>query len=689
MFCRSVSARNSPDESLAPKEKRSVSKLRLASLIFGADEAFTAKRGFMAQSEHMHAADPNEVVGFLRKTLPFNELEPSILRELAKKCSMDFYPKGTVVLEQGVTEVTQLYLISRGRVNVYLSDVDGLVTLKDFRGEGGYFGALGIIRGSRANLTVETIEDTFCYLLEKDAFLSLIQSYPKISQYYLKRFSEDVVGTAYAELRSHKVKARPQDAFYLFSVQVQDVIKRDVQWISSGETIQTAARRMAELEIGSLLVNDPGGAVVGIISDKDLRSKVVATGLSYETPVAAIMTAPVHSIPVHAVCFDALLQMMNLQVHHLAVERQKEIVGVITAHDIMVHQGTSPLYLFREIVTQRKIEDLYELSHKVPMVVRTLIEEGAKANNITRMISVLNDHIVERVLALLHEELGPAPYPFCWLMMGSEGRKEQTFKTDQDNALIYETPANEWEEIKRAKLYFRRFGNKAIEHLAKCGYPLCKGEIMASNPKWRKPFAVWRGYFSRWISTPEPKEVMHATIFFDFRPGYGQTQVGERLRDYLVQEIPQKAIFLMHLAKDCVSGRPPLSFFRNFIVEKDGEHKNRLDMKTRGLVPIVDFARLLALRHGVRETNTMGRLRILSDSELIPKELYTEARDAYEFQMQLRLVHQLRMMEEGQQPDNYIDPAELSDLEKQTLKEAFAVIGKIQGYVKNEFRVVE
>lgn len=644
----------------------------------------------MTQSEpQLHAPDPVEVRAFLRKTLPFNELDDAVLAKLVEGCTVDFYPKGTIILEQDVSEVTHLYLISRGGVKVYLSDAEKEVILKDIRGEGGYFGALGIIRGSLANLTVQTVEDTFCYLVEKEAFLSLIQTHPKVAQYYLKRFSEEVVGTAYAELRSHKVRARPQDAFYLFSAQVQDVIKRSAEWISAGETIQTAARRMADLAIGSLLVRDPDGNVVGIITDKDLRGKVVAEGLSYEVAVEKIMSTPVHLISARALCFDALLQMMNSQVHHLAVEHNSDIVGVITAHDIMVQQGTSPLYLFREIVAQRTIEDLYPLAHKVPLVVRTLIEEGAKANNITRMISVLNDHIVNRILALLHEEMGPAPYPFCWLMMGSEGRKEQTFKTDQDNALIYETPVNEWEQIKAAKLYFRRFGNKAIAHLAKCGYPLCKGEIMASNPKWRKPYAVWRGYFSRWLSTPEPKEVMHATIFFDFRSGYGHVPLGERLRDYLVDEIPLKGIFLMHLAKDCLEGRPPLSFFRNFIVEKDGEHKNRLDIKTRGLVPIVDFARLLALRHGVRETNTLNRLQILSEEGRLPKDLHTEARDAYEFQMQLRLVHQLRMMEEGQEPDNYIDPAELSDLEKQALKEAFAVIGKLQGHIKGEYSVVE
>lgn len=643
----------------------------------------------MAQKSNVHEADPEAVLEFLQKTLPFNELELDTLKDLAKRCTIDFFPKETLVLHQDISEVTHLYLVHRGGVKVYLTDSDGAVTLKDFRGEGSYFGALGIIRGSKANLNVETVEDTFCFLLEKDAFVNLIQNNPRFAQYYLKQFSEDVVITAYNELRSRKIRSRSQEAFYLFSLEIKDVIKRPPETIHCSKTIQQTAARMSDLAIGSLLVQDQSGSIAGIVTDKDLRTKVVATGMGYDAPVATIMSSPVKRISAHAVCFDALLLMMNEQVHHLAVERGEEIIGVVTAHDIMVHQGTSPLYLFREIVAQRQIEGLYSLSQKVPLVVRTLIEEGAKANNITRMITVLNDHIVYRLLTLLHAEMGPEPYPFCWLMLGSEGRKEQTFKTDQDNALIYQTPAEDWEEIKTAKLYFRRFGNRAIQHLEACGYPLCKGEMMASNPRWRKPYVVWQNYFERWISAPEPEDVLNATIFFDFRPGYGQVALADRLRDYLAAQAPTKSIFLMHLAKDCLHSRPPLTFFRNFVVEKDGKYKNRLDIKTRGLVPFVDFARLLALKHGVKETNTLDRLRVLADREAIPRELYTETVEAYEFQMQLRLVHQMRMMESGQLPHNYVDPGELSDLEKQTLRESFAVIGRIQTYVKDEFRVVE
>ncbi len=634
----------------------------------------------------VHSVSPKVVVDFLKKTLPFNELDDDVLHWLSKRVTVDFYPKGTVLFEQDRTEVDHLYLIQKGGVKIYLTDEQGTITLKDFRGEGSYIGALPIIQGTRANLNVETVEDTFCFLLEKEAFLELIQSCPKFAQYYLKSFSEKFIRTAYAELRQHRVAPRTDSALTLFSMQVLDIIKREPEVIPGTESVQNAAIRMTGHHIGSLLVSDPSGKIVGIVTDKDLRTKVVAQGLDYQAPVSEIMTFPVETIPSHAVCFDALLQMMSKQIHHLAVERQGKIIGIITAHDIMVLQGSSPLYLFREIIAQREIEGLYSLSQKVPLVVRNLIEEGAKANNITRMITVLNDHILDRLLSLLQDELGPPPVPFCWLLMGSEGRKEQTFRTDQDNALIYRDPENP-EEAEAARDYFSRFGKEAIEHLVRCGYPRCKGDIMASNPKWCQPYSVWQSYFDNWIFRPEPKEVLHATIFFDFRPGYGKMDLGVDLRNHLTIQAQKQEIFLLHLAKDCLETRPPLSFFRNFIVEKDGEHKNRLDLKSRGLVPFVDFARLMALKYGIKETNTLGRLQLLGEAGHISNELYKETYEAYEFQMQLRLVHQLRMMEQGKQPDNYIDPGELTDLEKRTLKEAFGIINRMQAYIRDIFPI--
>jgi len=641
-------------------------------------------------ANNVHAVAPEIVLNFLATTLPFNELDSATLTNLARNCIIDFFPKGTIIFQQGKTVVNHFYLIQRGGVKSYLKDEEGTVTLKDFRGEGEYFGALPIIQDTPANLNVETVEDTFCFLFSKEAFLSLIHSSPKVTHYFLRSMSEKLVNTAYAELRQHRVNPRTESALYLFSAQVGEIVKgKSLYTIPAQDTVRDAALRMADLHIGSLLVEDAEKKIIGIITDKDLRTKVVAAGLAYDTPVSEIMATPVHSIPAHAVCFDAMLQMMRLRIHHLAVEQQNQITGVVTTHDIMLLQGTSPLYLFREIMAQRKIEGLYSLSQKVPQVIRSLIEEGAKANNVTRMITILNDHILDRILTLLIAELGPPPLPFCWLLMGSEGRREQTFKTDQDNALIYADPENE-EQAAKAEAYFKALSEQTIEHLVACGYPRCPGEIMASNPKWRQPAQAWKRCFNNWLHYPgtEGCSPLHHILRF---------QIGLRIKRSCpgVAETPCRAgREKRHLSAPPCQGlplkaRPPLSFFRNFIVEKDGEHRNLLDLKTKGLVPFVDFARLMSLKCGVTESNTLGRLQLLAEGSHIPRELYNDAVEAYEFLMQLRLVHQMRMLEDNKTPDNHINPADLSDLEKQTLKESFEVVRRIQSYIKQEFRLGE
>lgn len=639
----------------------------------------------MKNNNNEHNVSADVVIDFLKKTLPFNELPDETLQSFSRGCLIDFFPKGTYIFEQGVTQVDYLYIIQKGGVKIFLKDEAGEITLKDFRGEGEYFGVLPIIQETTANLNIETVEDTFCFLFPKESLLNLIQSNSRASQFYLKSMSEKMIRTAYAELRHHKVAPRTESALHLFNVHVGDIIRRELHHIASDDAVQNAAALMAKHQIGSLLVRDKEGRTVGIVTDKDLRTKVVAKGLDYSTPVSAIMTFPVRTIPHNAVSFDALLKMMTNRIHHLAVERHGNIEGMVTTHDIMVMQGTSPIYLFREINAQQRFEDLYPLARKVPLVVRTLIEEGAKSQNIARMITILNDHVLEKVLDLLSAELGEPPVPFCWILMGSEGRREQTFKTDQDNALLYETPSES--KTKETEEYFSLFGEQAIEHLVKCGYPRCHGDMMASNPAWRKSLSGWEKYFSGLIRTPEPMEVLHATIFFDFRGGYGKLDLAESLREHITPKAKKEEIFQLHLAKDCLEARPPISFFRNFIVEKNGEHKNQLDLKTRGLVPFVDFARLMALKHGIQETNTLERFRLLHERGCLSKELFSETIEAYEFIMQLRLVHQLQMMEQEQPPDNYIDPGELTDLEKKTLKEAFGVIQNLQSFIRYEFRL--
>ncbi len=629
---------------------------------------------------------PEMVQEFILNTLPFKDLPEEILRKLSRQCVIDFFPKGTLVFQQDKTEVTHLFIIQKGGIRTFLKNKEGEVTLKDFRGEGECFGALPLIQNTTANLNIETVEDTFCFLFSKEAFDELLASSPQATSFFLRSLSEKLVKTVYAELRQNKVSDRSESALYLFTTKVGE-IKTKPYTIDGNQTVQKAAQEMATYYIGSLLVKE-NDEIIGIVTDKDMRIKVVANGLDYDTPVKEIMASPVQTISSQAVCFDALISMMTKRIHHLAVESQGTINGIVTTHDIMVLQGTSPVYLFREIVATRTIDGLYPLAAKIPNVVRSLIKDGAKAGNITRMITIINDQILDRLLNLLLEKKGEPPVPFCWLLMGSEGRREQTFLTDQDNALIYED-SDDPNVQKRSEKYFKDFSEEAIDHLFKCGFPLCPGNIMASNPDLRNSSSKWLKIFGKWIREPDKKEILNSTIFFDFRGGFGDMKLAENLRKFLTEQVPKNELFLYHLAGDCLTSRPPLSFFRNFIVEKNGEHKNSLNLKHNGLTPFVDFARVMALKHGIKESNTLARLQMLLEQKALSPELYTELVDAYEFIMQIRLVHQLYQVEDDSSPDNFVNPSHLSDLEKQTLKEAFEVIRRLQNYLKQEFRLGE
>lgn len=626
----------------------------------------------------VHKVAPDVAITFLKGIMPFNELDDETLQSVAHHCRVDFFPKGTRLLTVDKTEITHLFLIQRGGVKAFIVDDEGDVTLKDYRGVGSYCGALGIIRGTRANLNIETLEDTFCYLLPREIFLDLVRSQPHFTHYYLKNFSEKVVNTAYQELRHHKVARRSMEDLYLFSIKAGDLVK-ELHKVSEASTIQEAARAMSYFGIGSLLIHDPGNEeeIVGIVTDRDLRSKVVSAGLDYGQSVKTIMSGPVLSVSSETVCFDVLVKMMSTGIHHLAVERGGNIVGVITTHDITVLQGNSPFYLFKEIVSQRTIEGLYPLPGKIPNMIRHLIKEGGKASKIVSMITILNDRILSRLLTLLEKEMGPPPANYCWLLFGSEGRKEQTFLTDQDNGIVYTDPKNKQQQIEFEK-YFQELGVRAIDSLVKCGYPLCPRDTMASNLRWCQPYSVWKGYYTGWAKDPYTEEAESATVFFDFRSGHGDESLAIKLREHFIESTIGNRSLTLSLSRRALAYRVPLSFFNNFIIERDGEHKNQLDIKHQGIVPFVDFARILALHYGIRETNTMARMKVLHTEGHLEHDLYLSATESFKLQMQMRLIHQLDQIEKNLEPDNYIAPADLTELERRMLKDAFVVIEKLQ-----------
>ncbi|UZP67201.1 DUF294 nucleotidyltransferase-like domain-containing protein [Desulfovibrio mangrovi] len=640
--------------------------------------------------------------------------------------------KGAVRLTGGPdAESTPQTAAGEGRQGNASGEVSGSDSLTDVRGEGASVGAVALMDGGFATADVETVEDTFFITIPRAVFLELVEREQVVSQYYMKGLPERFVSKAFAEMRVRCEGLADEKGLYLFASRVGDLVSRPPVSVVRGTSLRQAAACMVEQGVGSLLIregaseavlpaeqesgnglsmvlgedwderlgnltaanwsggerlaDDSDGEIIGIVTDSDLR-KAVSLCMDYGAPVETLMNAPVVAMDAERPCFDGLLEMMRRQIHHLCVTRNGRIVGVITAHDIMVMQGRTPMSLFREIMHQRTLEGLHPLGQRVAHVVRGLVEEGARAGAITRMITVFNDLMLEKVLSLLQRELGPAPVPFCWMCMGSEGRREQTFMTDQDNALIIRD--TEDPVIRRAaEFYFAAFAEQAVHHLDACGFKRCKGDMMASNPRWRMEQAGWAELFGNWIRRPEPEQVLNSSIFFDFRSGYGRSDYVDGLWRQVLDDAASNELFQRHLAADCLRMRPPLSFFRSFIVEKDGQHRNTLDLKKRGGLPFVDFARVMALRHGLRETNTMDRLLALEAAGHVPAQLGREARDAYEFVMHLRLVHQVGQIERGEQPDNHINPATLTDLEKQTLKEAFAVAVRLQSFLKEMFHM--
>ena len=624
----------------------------------------------------------DSIIAFLQETLPFSELETQSLRRIARHCLVDFFPTGTRILRRGVTEVDGLYLVQKGAIRLFIEEEGVLV---DIRTDGASIGALSLFNGEKAALDAETVEDTFIIKIPRERFFEAVHLNPAIPRFYLKSFADTFLSKAFEEMRCKPVPQHEDHSLHLFSNPVGSLISREPVSVPFGLSIQAAAKEMIRHNTGSLLFREPSGEICGIVTDTDLR-KAMALGLDLQAPAETIMSTPVETIDASAVCFDALLAMLSKNIHHLVVKSQSRLLGVISSHDIMLLQGRSPVSVFREIASRTTIAGLYPLHDSITPVVRTLVQQGAKAGNITRMIAILNDQIITRLLELMLRELGPPPVKFCLLLMGSEGRREQTFATDQDNALITENCDADFLE-RAAETYFSAFTERMVGHLINCGFPRCPGDMMASNPRWRGSLDTWKGRVRSWIETPEPERVLASSVFFDFRGVFGHKDLAENLRQHVTAACAGQDLFLRHLAADCLNARPPLTFFKNFMVEKNGEHRNTLDIKARGLLPFMDFARVMALNYGVRETSTLGRLDQLHQAGHLSRDLYHEAREAFEFLLHARLMHQLEQMEQGEQPDNRLDPGTLSTLEKRTLREAFGVIGSLHGVLREVFRL--
>ena len=623
-----------------------------------------------------------EIMNFLKKHPPFQFLDEPTLKSVAGSLSMEFYPKDTLILQQGGPASDSLRIIKKGGVKILMRSDAGDDVVIDYRGEGDNFGFLSMIGKDKGRTTVLAVDDTICYILRKEKVIKLLETSPAFNEYYMSYLSRYVDRT-YREMQNKSHFYGSSDRF-LFTTPAGNIASAAVT-VGEETSIQEAAELMSLHKVSSLIVIDKRQLPIGIVTDKDLREKVVAKARSVSEPVRSIMTISLIRVDASDSCFEAVLKMIKYRIHHMLVIEGGALKGIMTNHDLMLLQGTSPLSFANDIENQQTVEGLIPVSARINNIVGLLLKEGAKASNITKIITEINDRLVKKVLEIGERKYGQPPVPYCWVALGSEGRREQTFKTDQDNAIIYADPATPEDEV-AAQNFFSVFASFVGDCLLKIGFPLCPAEYMAGNPEWCQPLRAWKKYFAGWISEPTPEAMLKSLIFFDFRPLHGKFRLAEELRDSFTSMVEGQGIFLGHMANAILKNSPPIGFLKSFVVEKSGEHKDKFQLKVKGLTPLVDAVRLFALERGVRETSTLGRVHALKDKHATIKEHAEGLEYAFEFIMLLRIHHQFEQIKEGVRPDNFIDPKSLSNLEKRTLREAFHLISKVQTTILERYK---
>jgi PAS domain S-box-containing protein len=461
-------------------------------------------------------------------------------------------------------------------------------------------------------------------------------------------------------------------------------IKRHAVVCGLETPIQTVAALMTTHQASAALVQAPAGAIVGIVTDGAIRQRVVATGMDGQAPIYRIMSSPMITISERAVIYEALLRMEHQQIQHLALtDEAGRIVGVIRSQELMQFQSYGPIVLTREVEHAATPEDVVRSCQRVPSLVKALLDCGARPHLITRMISSVCNAATVRLLTLAEVELGPAPVPFVFLALGSQGRQEMTLASDQDNAIVSAAVDDPARAAASAE-YLLAVSRFVCGWLDRAGYPLCRGEVMAQNPRWCQPLNVWQGYFTDWIARAEPQQLLDFTIFFDFQPLYGPPELAETLRRHVVEQLRARPAFFPLFAHNSLLFKPPTRPFGRLLGGGGGDQAGLVDLKD-ALMPIVSFARLYALQHEVAATHTLERLKVLAEAEVFPESTYQAVTEAADFLSRLRLQHQAAASAVGQVPDNLLNPRRLSAVDQTLLQQTFMQIAAVQKRISFDF----
>jgi signal-transduction protein with cAMP-binding, CBS, and nucleotidyltransferase domain len=464
---------------------------------------------------------------------------------------------------------------------------------------------------------------------------------------------------------------------------IRPVIK-EIKKCSANTTVREAAQLMVRKNRSIIFVSQ-NDEIIGYINSNDLVKRILSISAESSKPVIEVMTSPVETISEDALLYEVLLMMKTKGVSHLAVTDSKNnIIGVIGIDDILELQQNALSFLINEIEIAEDINALVRIYKRVPVLVKALIESGNNTVSITKIITSVTDAIHKRVIQLSFEDIGQPPCKFAFMVMGSEGRGEQSLATDQDNAIIFEEVDHKL--LESHNKYFLALGEAVSRDLHTIGYHYCRGEIMARNLKWTQPLSVWKNYFSEWINNSNPKDVLEAAIFFDFRFIFGEEDLVNELREHVNNVSDNKAIFFFHMAQSVLKFKPPLNIFGQIV--SDGTDELILDLK-KVLLPLTSFIRLYSIREKLHQTNSIKRLEELFSRKVIDKSSYEELKQTYDFVTYLRLKFQIESISLNEIPGNNINLNNLTRIEVIRLKRCLSEIAEMQTKVGFDFKGME
>ena len=606
-----------------------------------------------------------EIAQFLRGLPGFDNLDDRQLADCAKNIEIAYYRKGDDILMTGSAN-HHLHIIRSGAVELRNEAGEMMTRLA----ETDCFGFPSLMNNAPVRNHSVAIEDTLVYHLGAEAFARARRACVEFDTLFIRALSDRLT-----------TLVSPQTFRGVSGATVRSLITRDPVSIGCNATIRETAQKMVAERVSAMLVHN-GNGLRGIVTDRDIRERVVAAGLDGNHPVTEIMSESPTALDGDAHAYEAAMVMMQSNIHHLPVIVDGQPIGMVSRSDFMRLETEHPLYLVSDIGKQISVEGVVAACRRLPALIIGQIESDANGDQLGKFITMITDTVTRQLLRIAEAEFGPPPCDYAWVALGSQGRFEQSAKSDQDNALVLSNTATEADDE-----YFASLAQVVTDGLDACGYVYCPGDVMASNPKWRQPLKQWKGYFKRWITVPQEKALMHANIFFDLRCVAGKAALVDELKKSIRNDTRKNEIFLALMAKNAMSFQPPLGFFRQFVLEKSGEHKNTLDLKLHGIMPIVEIARIRSLAAGELRISTRNRLRAAAQAKEIGETDAANLIDALDFIEKLRIEHQSRQLQAGLEPDNHLAPNELSPLVRQNLKSAFSQVRVSQAALLNRFHL--